>query len=206
MTAAQSDTLQRLCTTLKQETLEPAKKQAEEIIAEAKKQAETLLAAAEQKALTLVQEAEKKAAQELRMARTSLTQAAKQAVAFLRQEVENHLFNSACSELFDAKMADSAMVARFLDTLLEVAKEAALTGDFTGLLGEKVDAKEVASLLAKQSLQLLQEGKMLYSAAFPAGVKLQIKEKNITLDLSDSALKSLLSGFVRKDFQQLLFA
>jgi V/A-type H+-transporting ATPase subunit E len=41
--------------------------------------------------------------------------------------------------------------------------------------------------------------------SFKGGAQLQWHDRKLTLDMSDDALKELLSTYVRKDFRKMLF-
>ena len=85
------DKIQKICNVLRQETIEPAQKQAETIVAEAKERAHKIQVEAEKEAEKLHEDARAAIEKEKNVFDSSLSQAVKQSLETLRQEVETAL-------------------------------------------------------------------------------------------------------------------
>ncbi len=60
-------------------------------------------------------------------------------------------------------------------------------------------------LLAHEILEKLKEKSVLIGS-FTGGIEVKLHRENITLDMSDDALKELMANYIRKDFRELIFS
>lgn len=196
----------KICHALRQETLEPAKQEAEAIILEARQKAEEILADAHEKAKQLVQETEKKLQQEKNVVESSLAQAAKQTLESLRQSIEEHFFNQELHTLVTAELQKPNIIASLVNTLVTAIEKDGIQANLQAIIPEKVPAEEVNKLLLKDVLsKLANQSVELGTISGGAQIKLDKGRKQITLDLSDAAIEELLSRYLRKDFRERLF-
>ena len=86
-----SEKIQKICDVLREETLEPAKKQGQEIIRDAQKQAKQIIDDAHKSAEKLHQDARQAIEQEKVAFQSTLAQASKQSLEALRQGVEKFI-------------------------------------------------------------------------------------------------------------------
>jgi V/A-type H+-transporting ATPase subunit E len=197
--------IKSICEALREETLEPAKKEAQRIIDEAHKLAESILAEAQRKAEQLQESARGVIAQEQNAFDSSLQQAAKQSVEALRQSIEAKFFNENLRDIIDQTSTDPKLVAKLIDAIVVALNKEGVKADLTALVPNTVSASEVASFLIKDTLNSLGDGGLL-AGEFAGGAKVKLNNKRLTIDLSDEALKELLSGYiVRRDFRKLVF-
>ena len=110
--------IEKICEVLRKETLEPAEKQALEIIQEAKKQADEMILQAEKRALDIVKKAQEDLEQTRRIFESSLMQAARQGIEYLRQEVESKLFNPELENLILNSARSPSAVAMIIEALV----------------------------------------------------------------------------------------
>jgi V/A-type H+-transporting ATPase subunit E len=72
------------------------------------------------------------------------------------------------------------------------------------LIPQGVSPKQVTELLAKGVLERVKENNIVLGN-FSGGVQVKLSEKNMTVDISEEALKEVVARYVRKDFRKLIF-
>lgn len=199
------DKIKKICEILKNESLEPAKQEGARIISDAQNQAHEILRAAEKKAKERLEAEQKKIEKEKELFQLSLKQACKQTIESLRQEIEATLFNKELTLLVENGTRDGKAMAEMISALVRGIEKEGLSVDFSAVISQTMGAKEVNQMLAKEILEQLRE-KSVILGDFAGGVQIKLHDKNLVLDLSDSALKELLGKYLRKDFRTLLFA
>lgn len=199
------DKVQKICELLRHKALEPAQIEANAIIEEAKKKAEEIQAEAEKQKEQLLKQAKNQIEQEKNVFHSSLQQASKQTIEFLKQEIENKLFNEELQLLFEKPMADPKVISDLVNTVVASLEKEGIMADLSVVIPRVVSADDIDSLLVEGVRKRL-KGKPLEIGSFGGGVQIKLIGKKMTLDLSDQALKELVAGYVRKDFRKLLFS
>lgn len=197
--------LKKICDVLRHETLEPAKKQADELIKEAEKKAQKIIADAENQAQQLIEEAKVSIEQERNVFQSSLQQAAKQGVEAMRQDIEHKLFNQQLEDLIQKSMVDPKIIANLINAIVKAIEKDGIEADITALIPKTVSAQSVNQLLASEVLKKLQTGSVAVGF-FKGGALVKINQRKVTIDISEEALKELLANYIRKDFRKLIFA
>lgn len=197
--------IEKICSVLRKETLEPAKKQAEEIIKEAQKQAEVIIENGKKKAEDVIANARAEIEKERNVFNSSLQQAAKQSIESLRQQIENNFFNSQLQNLIEKEGAYPDIVAKLINTIVQAIEKEGLSADLSAYIPKTISPRDINVLLLKNALNALKE-KTVVVGNFEAGAQVKINNKKITIDISEGALKDLLSTHViRKDFRKMIF-
>ena len=93
------DKIQKICDSLRKETLEPAKQEAREIVENSHMQASEIVAEAKAKAIAMTEEAEKEMEEKKRVFHASLNLACRQGIEQLKQKIEKDLFNQELTAL-----------------------------------------------------------------------------------------------------------
>jgi len=196
--------IQKICDVLRRETLEPAQLEAEGVIEQAKEKAAGIVREAEQNAEKIVEDARKSIEQERNVFHSSLEQAATQSLESLRQSIEHKLFNSEIESEIKQKSSDPNVIARLIDSIIKAIDEEGVSVDLSAVIPQVVSADEVNRLLGEKVLKRLKEQSVVVGH-FDGGAQIKIHDKKMTIDITDSAIKELLSSYVRKDFRELLF-
>ncbi len=199
------DKIKKICEALKNETLEPAKKQAEQIIEEARAQAAQIIADAKKQTEKLHLASKAELEQERKVFQLSLVQAAKQGLEALKQSIEHSLFNEELHSLLEKHMADPNVISKLISAIIHAIEKEGLATDLVALIPHTVPPKEVNRLLAEQFLKKL-KGQSVTLGDFAGGAQVKLEGKKITVDISDTALQELLTQYLRKDFRKLIFA
>jgi V/A-type H+-transporting ATPase subunit E len=199
------DKVKKICDSLRKETLEPAIVEADRIIAEAKLKAEGILKDAKEQAERLHATARADIEQERNVFNSSLTQAAKQSLETLRQDVESKLFNVELEEAVKREAAKPDVLARLIGAIVKAIDQEGIDVDLEAIIPKSVSPTEISALLTENILKRLKNGAITVGE-FEGGVQVKLEGKKVTIDITDAALKELIAGFVRKDFRKMIFA
>lgn len=197
--------IKKICAVLRDETLEPAQKEAEGIIEQAQQQAEKIIADAQKAAEKLHAEAKASNEQEYRVFQSSLQQAANQGLETLRQSIENKFFNEQLSALIEKQGNDPHLIASLIGALVKAIEKEGLAANLTAVVAKNVSPQQLNEMLSKEVLKSLQ-GQSVVVGNFNGGVRMKLHDKKVTIDISEQALKELLATHVvRKDFRKMIF-
>lgn len=196
--------IQEICNVLRQETLEPAKEEAELIIENAKIEAEAIIAEAQKKAANMGIEAKASIQREREIFHSSLKEASKLSMEALKQEIEQKLFHQNLSLIVSEKTADPKIIESLISALVGAIQKEGLSADFSAIIPKEVDPAKVNELLKENILKALNE-KGVVLGSFKGGAKLKLHDKKLTIDISDEAITQLLETHLRKDFRKWLF-
>ena len=199
-----SDKIKKICDIIKHETIEPAKHEAHGIIESAKARAEEIVAEAERQAEKLHAQARAAIEQERNVFHSSLTQATRQSVESLKQEIEHKLFNEELDRIVKSQTANPTLIANLINSIVKAIDKEGIATELAAIIPKSVSAAEVNKLLGEAILKRLKDQSVTVGN-FEGGAQVRLVDKKMTIDISDSALKELLSNYVRKDFRKLLF-
>lgn len=198
------DKVKKICEVLRKETLEPAKLQAEEIIQEALLKAEEMLLEAQEKIEKMKDAATKNIEREKNVFHSSLNQACKQALESLRQNIEEKLLSQELARLLAKHTQDPKVLAELISVVVKAVEKEGIDVNLSAYIPSAVSARSVNELLASSVLQQLKEKSVLLGT-MTGGIELKLHKNNITIDLTDQALKELVANYIRKDFRELVF-
>lgn len=198
------DKIKKICDSLRIETLEPAKVEAQKIIAEAKEKALEIIEQAEEQAERMFAIARAEIEQERNVFQSSLVQAANQSVETLKQRIEKELFNHEFESMIKSETAKPTVIADLIKVVIEAIKKEGVEANLEVVIPQHVNPKEVAALLGDKVLNNLKDHE-LHVGHFAGGAKIRLVDKKMTLVITDQALRELMSSFVRKDFRKMIF-
>lgn len=196
--------IQKICDILRNETLEPAKQEAREIIENAHIQATQIMEDAKKRSLAVVELAEKEIEEKKKVFQSSLQIACKQGIELLKQKIEEQLFNPELSQLVLKEMADPKVIASILTSFLRTMEEKGIEDEFSALIPKTLSPRSINSLLVQQILQKL-EGHSVVLGNFSGGAQIRLKGKQITIDITDDVIRELIALYIRRDFRDLIF-
>jgi len=195
--------VKKICDVLVRETLEPAKKQAEDIIEEAKANAEKTLQAARQKAKQLIDKATHDIEEKQRVFDSSLKVSSQKALTAHRDQIEKQLF----SEELDTKIAkylgEKEVVAKLIDALITSLNKEGLKTDLDVIISDKFKPEEIsAALLDDSRAQIGEKG---IAIASMDGVIVKSNEKSFSIDVTDDSVKHLMARYSQESLRKILF-
>lgn len=198
------DKVKKICDVLKRETLEPAKKEAEEIVFQAQQEAKKIIQEAKKEGEKLLLQSRKEVETERNVFQSSLNQACKQALEVLKQDLEQKLFQPELSEVLHKPLVQPEVIADLIKAVIGALEKQGINADLSVMIPKSVPAEAVNALLAQNVLQKLQNQKVEVGP-IQGGIAVQMTKGNITIDVSEAALKELVSSYIRKDFRETLF-
>lgn len=198
------DKIKRICDELRRETLEPAQHEAQRIIQAAEAEAERIVAEANKEADRVMQQAKRAMEQERNVLQSSLSQACKQSVEALRQDIEQRLFSDELGSLVQGGTSGPMLVAKLVTSIVQAIEKEGVSADLTALVPQSVPPQEVNQALGENIRKRLRDHGVQVGR-FHGGAQIRLNDKKMTIDISDMALKDLLASYVRKDFRNLIF-
>lgn len=198
------DKVKKICDVLKRETLDPAKREAEEIIASARRKAEEILADAHLEAKKMVDDATIEIEKQKGIFQASLAQACRQTLEALKEKIEHKLFNPELSKLVAKPMQDPKLMAQLINAIIHALDKEGTKSDLSVVISSAISAKVVNELLTSEVIQRLKEKGVLVGS-MGGGIEVKLLNNNITIDLSDETIREMVAAYIRKDFREYLF-
>jgi V/A-type H+-transporting ATPase subunit E len=198
------DKVKKICDILRRETLEPAEVEAQQVVHSAKEQAEQIVAAARKEAEKLLREAGQEIDRQRNVFQSSLGQACKQAMEALKQGIEEKIFNQELGRLITKHTQDPKVIAQLVTAVINGIEKEGVEVSLSVYIPAAVPARSVNMLLAHEILDKLKE-KSILVGPLTGGIEVKLHKENITIDISDAALKELVANYIRKDFRELIF-
>ncbi len=198
------DKVKKICEALKNETLDPARREAEIIVKDANIKAEKLIANAKEKGAEMIAEAKKKIAQEKATFESALKMGARQTVESLKQIVEKEFFNKELTKLIDGEMKKPEVVAKLVEAIVKAIDKEGIEADLEAIIPKSISAESVNSALGSAIIDRL-KAKGVVLGEIEGGAEVKMLDAHLTLDISDEALKNLLADYIRDDFRELIF-
>ena len=160
---------------------------------------------AEKKAGKLILEAEKEIEEKKKLFQSSLQLACRQGVELLKQKIEQELFDKQLAEVVIQEMKDPHVIAKIISAFIRNLEERGIDDELVGLIPKHVTARSINALLASKDLERL-KGQTVEIGDFNGGVQLRLKDKQITIDISDMAVRELIALYIRRDFREMIFS
>lgn len=200
----ETDKIQKICDKLRKETLEPAEKEAERIIEEARQRGKEIIHEAEKKGKELIDQAHKQTEQQRSVFHSSLNQAARQVLEQLRQEIEHKLFHPELEKHVAEVTSKPEPIAKLVQAIIESIKTNGHEADLAIYIPASVSPQEITRYLSKEVLQKLSE-KPFELGTFQGGAKVKLKDRKMTIDMSDEAINEWITRYIQKDLRKFVF-
>jgi len=198
------DKIQKICDVLKKETLEPAKQEAREIIENAHLQAVEIVKEAQKKSEELAAAGLKDLEEKQKVAQASMQLACRQAVEQLKQNIEEELFEKQLSELVTKEMTDSKMIAHLINSFMRAMEEKGVEEEFLAMIPQDISPRAINALIVAQALDRIKNHTVVVGD-FKGGAQIRLVGRQITIDISDAAVRELIAQYIRRDFRDMVF-
>lgn len=199
------DKIQKICSVLRDETLEPAKQQAKEIRQKAEQEAAEIIKDGERKAAELMVQARQAMEHEKSIVQAALEHAGKQAVEMLKQDIERRLFNDELSRMVVDEMAKPRTIAQLIAALVVAVSKEGVATDLRALIPKSVSPKAVAAELVEEVLKKLKD-RTVEVGQFAGGCQLRVEERKMVIDVSEDTVREMLGLYIRKELRQMIFS
>ena len=199
------DKVKKICDILRRETLEPARSEADQILQDARSQAEQIVAAGRRDADKLIEEARSEIERQKNVFQSSLSQACKQALEALKQGIEEKLFNQELARLIAKQTQEPKVLVDLIQAVVKAIDKEGIEAKLSVYVPAAVPARSINALLFNEILEKLKEKSVLVGP-LTGGIAVKLYKENITVDISDAALKELVANYIRKDFREMIFS
>lgn len=195
--------IQEICKVIEEETLLPARAEAQKYIEEGKAEAANIIKKANEEAAEILAHAKKEIEKEKRVAQSSIDLAVKQGLSQLRQSVLG-LFRQELSSMIGAGLSDAKTVGNILNALVKAIDEQGVSSSIAVYVGKEVNLDEVQRALLDNVVNRIgQSGVQL--GDLPNGLVLKQKENNLSIEVSDKALMELLGEYLIDGLKEKLY-
>jgi len=202
--ASSDERLAAICQVVRNETLDPALKEAEQIKLEAELEANKIKEHAKKEAENLIHETKKEIEAKQAAFSSALEQATRQTLDLIRQRIEEELFSPQLTALLDKEFSDEARSAHILDLIIENLQKEGLEGNLGVWLGKKLPKEQIAQHLVQASLKAVpKEGLLVSNHSY--GLVVKVLDKHISVEITPESVRDLIASFLRADFRKLLY-
>jgi len=199
------DKIQKICDAIRKETLDPAKQEAREIVENAHLQAAEIVKEARSSSALLKHTAEVEIEERKKVFQSSLQLACKQGIETLKQKIEQELFNPELESLIKKETGKPDLITRLIQGFMHSLDKHGIEEDFEAVIPKDISARSINALLSEKILERLRN-RTVEVGDFHGGVQLRMKGREITIDISDAAIRELISSYVRRDFRDMIFS
>ncbi len=199
------ETVKRICEVLKEDTLNPAREEAESIIHKAKADADRITQDAQEQAKQMKEAAIKEIEGREKVFRSSLNVACKKTLESLKQDIEENLFAIGIKNFIGDQMKSPEIITKLIVAIISAIEKEGVDADLRAIIPSTVPAEEINRQLAIEVLNRLEE-KSVVLGQISAGVQVKMVNQDLTLDMTQGTLESLVSRYVREDFKALIFS
>jgi len=202
--ASGDERLAAICQVVRNETLDPALKEAEEIRIEAEREASTIKENARKEAEHILHEARKERETQQASFSSALEQATRQALDVIRQQIEQELFSPQLTALLEEEFSNEKKSAQLLDLIIENLQKEGLEGNLGVWLGNRLAKERIAKEIAKSSLKAIpKDGISVSDHSY--GLIVKVVDKHISIEITPESIRDLIAGFLRSEFRSLLY-
>lgn len=198
------DKVKKICDVLRKDTLEPARMEAEEIVKQAEQTARKMIEEAQKQIEILHSDAAKKIEKEKNVFQSSLNLSCKQALERLKQEIETNLFDAELCRFLHPAMEEPKVLSELISAVVNALEKEGTEADLTVVIPKNVPAEKITQMLAEKVLHKLKSQNVVLES-ISGGISVQLHKQQVTIDLTEEALKGLVAQYIRKDFRQILF-
>jgi V/A-type H+/Na+-transporting ATPase subunit E len=199
-----TDKIQKICDSLRKETLDPARQEAREIVENAHLQAAEIVNQAQKKADGILHEAMNEMEERKRIFHSSLQLASRQGIEQIKQKIEKELFDKELSSLVEKETADPKLIAKLIEGFIRAMEENGVVDEFTAIIPKDVSPRSINELLVAKTLEKL-ENQTVQIGDFAGGIEVRLKKHQMTISISNEAVRELLAQYIRRDLRDLLF-
>jgi len=196
--------LAAICQMIRNETLDPAREEAEELRRQAEINADNIIEQAKKKAEKLLAETRDQIEEERVTFQDALKSAARQTLEILKQRIERELFNPQLSEYLEEEFDDEQKTAELISLIIENIRDQGLEGNLSIWIGQKLNKEKVAAHLTKKALSSIPKDGIKVSD-HKYGCTVKIIDQHLALEITPESIRDLMTNFLRSDFRSYLF-
>ena len=101
-------------------------------------------------------------------------------------------------------MAEPKVIANLLNSFMKAMEEKGVEEDFVAHIPKGITPRVINEMLAARILERL-ENQTCVASDIGGGVQIQLKGRQITIDISDAVVRELIGQYIRSDLRDLVF-
>ncbi len=199
------DKIKKISEVLKKEILEPAKQEAERVVEEATKKAEEILKDAEKEADKIIKKGIETAAKEKTRCESSLEQACRQTVDYLKEKIDKNFFSPTLFSLVQQKIGEPSVITRLIEVIIEALHKEGIESNIEFHISKKITAEQIIKEISLEMRDKIEKEPLFLPTLPGEGVVVKLNDQHMTLDISDKALKELVAEYMREEFRKYIF-
>lgn len=192
--------VQEICDVLREETLKPAKKEAQRFLEQARWEADEIINKAKLEADRITKENQKKLEKEYQIHESSLQLAIKQAVIKLRQSIET-IFSNEWQTMIQQKFQNEDVVSKLINVLVNAIEKEGLKANLMAIVPKEVSPDAIIRALQENVRHKLSKDKIVLSD-IRGGAQIKLREEKMVIDMSDQAVTELLRQYVSEQLKE----
>ncbi|KPK32700.1 MAG: hypothetical protein AMS24_03350 [Chlamydiae bacterium SM23_39] len=196
--------IDEICDILRKQTLEPAKKQAQEIIENARIEANNIIEDANNEKKKIVEEAVKEGDKKKDQILSALKLASQQVIDKLKNAIEEKFFKKGLKELIIKETSNPKIIVDLINCIIQAIEKEGIESDLSVYIPKHIGTDKINAFLTKDILDKLREKKVM-EEPFLGGIKVKIHEEQLTIDITDQAIFDLIAEYIREDFREMIF-
>lgn len=203
MNKTDNEKIQAICEKVRTQTLEPALLEASRLIQEAELKASEIIESAKKEKARLLNEAENEIKQLKILSQATLSQASKMALESLKTTIINELFAPGLLKLIEEGIQNNSITIKLVESVINALEAEGLKGDVTVYIAQNLKPQEIMASLGPS---LLSKVASFEVGEFKGGVRIKIKDRHLSIDITDDTLKELMLIYIkRSEFRDLIF-
>lgn len=195
--------VQEICDVLREETLKPAKKEAQRYLEQARWEADEIIKKAKEEAERIAKENQKKLDKDFKIHESSLQLAIKQAVQKLKQSIEA-VFSREWQAMLGRKLQSEDVVAKLINTLVNAVEKDGLKTDLIAVIPKEISKEAIVAALQENVKKRITKEKIILGE-IRGGAELKLVEEKMVIAMSDQAIIELLRQYVTETLKEKMF-
>ena len=195
--------VKEICAILRKETLEPAEIEAKRILEAAEKEADEMIRKAREEVALIQAENKLALEKELKVHEGSIQLSIRQGISSLRQAIEK-VFVQDLDRQIERAMGKEDAVAEAIRVLFGLIEKGGQGVNLNVLLPKHVNIEAVSSKLTHDFAEKVKMNAIQIDD-IKGGAEIKLKDKKVTIELTDAAVKELLASYVIPELRAKIF-
>lgn len=196
--------VKEICEILRKETLEPAQEEVKRILNAAEKEADEIIKRAKEEVLRIRDENKQFLANEMKAHEGSIQLAIRQGISALRQGIEK-IFSGELDLNIERVMGKEDVIAKAISVILGLLEKEGMDSDLKIMVPKHVDVNAICKHLTGEFQEKVQK-LAVPIADIKGGAEIKLKEKKMSIDITDVAVKELLASYVIPELREKIFS
>ena len=195
--------VKEICAILRRETLDPAQAEARKIIESAKKESDDLIHKAKIEVAKIREENKLELLKELKVHEGSIQLSIRQGISTLRQSIEK-IFSKDLDSEIEKAMGKEDVIAQSISVILGLLEKEGLGVNLGVMIPKHVNLEAICAKLTKDFSEKVKRA-AIQIEDIKGGAEVKLKDKKMSIDLTDAAVKELLASYVIPELRAKIF-